>query len=287
MQIGNDILIADAGGTSTRWCLVDCKGTICRDVHAAPINARLQNDLEINASLRSVDILLEAAKTVCFYGAGCAGPEESERMVKQFREIGFAGEVSIASDMTGAARALFGDNPGIACILGTGSNSAYFDGREIVDNVPPMGYILGDEGSGAAIGKRFLWHLLRGFLPEVEEMFFEETKLTVQDIYQKVYREPRANKFLGSLAEFVHWHLDEPRVRAIAQEEFDRFFIYCVERYDIPDGVPLGFIGSLAYYFADMLRYTARQRGFRLERIERSPIAGLIRYHLKDAAHKC
>lgn len=280
MNVGQYILIADAGGTSTQWCLLDNDGTLIRDLNATPINVCVLSDYEINTALRQIDVLLESARVLHFYGAGCGNEEDCNRIIKQLREIGYFGELHIHSDMMGTARALFGNTPGIACILGTGSNSCLYDGEKITANITAMGYILGDEGSGAAIGKLFLKKLLRGDLPgTVTEKFFAHTGWSQSDIYEKVYREPRANKFLASLATFVHDNIDNPRVRAIVEEEFDNFFNNIICRYPNASNLPVSCIGSIAYYFDQSLRAAASRHNMVIDRIERSPIQGLLRYH--------
>lgn len=280
MTIGKDILIADAGGTSTRWCLLGQDGTLIRDLSAAPINTCVLTDYEINAALRQIDVLLESACTLHFYGAGCGNEKECNRIIKQLRDIGYFGELHIHSDMMGAARSLLGHKSGIACIIGTGSNSCLYDGEKIVDNVPAMGYILGDEGSGAAIGKRFLRKLIRGDLPgAVTEKFFASTGWKVSDIYEKVYREPRANQYLASFASFVHENINCPQVRSVVEDEFDIFFRNIICRYKNADKLPISCIGSVAYYFDQSLRAAASRHNMVIDRIERSPVQGLLKFH--------
>lgn len=280
MTIGKDILIADAGGTSTRWCLLGNDGTLIRDLNAAPINACVLSDYEINAALRQIDVLLESAHVLHFYGAGCGNEKECNRIIKQLRGIGYFGELHIHSDLMGAARALLGHNAGIACIIGTGSNSCLYDGEKIVENIPPLGYILGDEGSGTAIGKRFLKKLIRGDLPgAVTEKFFASNGWKVSDIYEKVYREPRANKYLASFANFVYENISTPQVRAVVEDEFDTFFRDIICRYNNATKLPVSCIGSVAYYFDQSLRASASRHNLVIDRIERSPVQGLIKFH--------
>lgn len=282
MELGNDILIADAGGTSTRWCLLSTDGYLKRDMFAAPINVCVQNDRELRAALTPADILLESSKIVYFYGAGCAGEQECERVSNQFRELGFNGELHVNSDILAAARSLLGYNPGIACILGTGSNSCLYTGKEIAANIRPLGYIIGDEGSGASIGKRFLKRLLRDELPlAVYEEFMSVNQLSVSAIYEKVYREPRANKFLASLTHFVQAHINVPEVYTVVEEEFDEFFKGIVCKYSNAAHLPVSFVGSVAYYFSQILRTTASRYGLTINKIEKNPMKGLLKYHNK------
>lgn len=280
MDKDKGILIADAGGTSTRWCLVGCDGVLKQDVGSVPVNVCVSSDEELSAALASVSSLLRSASELYFYGAGCAGTRECERLALCLRESGYDGIPEVYSDMTGAARALFGDKPGLACILGTGSNSCLYDGSGITDNIPPLGYILGDEGGGASIGKRFLKRLIRGDLPkDLSDEFFAREDLTVSDIYAKVYREPRANRFLAGFARFVHEHSDRPEMRAIAEESFAEFLSLIAHGYGDLRECPVGFVGSVAYYFDTLLRAVASRYGIKITDIELTPMDGLIRYH--------
>lgn len=280
MQPGRDILIADAGGTSTRWCLLGADGYVKRDLHAAPVNVCVLDDRMILAAFHAVDVLLESSSAVYFYGAGCATGHECDRVMAAFRETGFTGELHVHSDMFGAARALFGDEGGVACILGTGSNSCLYDGCRIVKNIPPLGFILGDEGGGASIGKRFLKRLIREELPEdIAKSFYAQETQSISDIYEKVYREPRPNKFLASITEFVHDNIHEAAVRGVVEGCFDDFLDVVVSGYGDLRDCPIGFVGSVAYYFDDILRTAASRHGLTVSHIERNPMPGLLRYH--------
>ena len=183
------------------------------------------------------------------------------------------------SDLLGSARALCGHNYGIASILGTGANSCLYDGTSIVMNTPAMGYILGDEGSGASLGKRLLHDLYKGVLSEKVKASFEaETGLVMPEIINKVYRQPLPNRFLASLSTFIHTHLDVPEMRQLVIDTFVDFFRFNIAPYQRPD-LPVSFVGSIAYFFESELREAAESQGFTLGTILRSPIEGLIRFH--------
>lgn len=280
MELRKDILIADAGGTSTRWCLLSKQGYLRRDLYASPINVCVQSDFELRTALQHVSVLLDSSAEVYFYGAGCNSPAECDRITRQFREVDYSGELSVASDMLGAARSLFGNKPGIAAILGTGSNSCLYNGTGVVSNIPPLGFILGDEGSGASIGKRFLKRLIRNdFSNELLNEFLDEYDLDIPAIYAKVYRENKANMFLASLTQFIAKHTDDVRVRAVVQEEFDIFFEDIISRYPDAAAYPIGCIGSIAYYFNDILRTSASRHSLSIDHVERNPMVGLLKYH--------
>ena len=188
-----------------------------------------------------------------------------------------ARQVEAHSDLLGAARALCGHNCGIASILGTGANSCLYDGRRIVANTPALGYILGDEGSGAVLGRRFLNALYKGVLSkEIRDSFEAETGLTMAAIIDRVYRQPLANRFLASLSEFIHRHLDDEAVREIVISNFDDFFLRNIVPYGRRD-LPVSFVGSIAWHYQSELQASAIRQGFTLGTILKTPIEGLLR----------
>ena len=187
--------------------------------------------------------------------------------------------VHVASDMLGAARALCGQHDGIACILGTGSNSALYINGEIADQVSPLGYILGDEGSGAVLGKLLLNAILKRRWPANLLQAFDAAYGTTQaEVIQHVYREPAANRYLGSFTPFLAAHRHEPEVHRLLVEEFGRFIDHNLRHYQRPD-LPLHFTGSIAHHFQAELVEAATERGFTVAQVLQAPLAGLCRYH--------
>ena len=175
----------------------------------------------------------------------------------------------------GGARA-FGCDEGIACILGTGANSCVYDGNEITANVPPLGYILGDEGSGAVLGRMFINALFKcGLSAELRDEFLCETGLTLADIINKVYREPMANRFLASTSLFIHNHLDNNDLRTLVVDNFKAFFRRNVSLYGRRD-LPVGAVGSIAFYYKTELLEAARSEGFEVVKVIKSPMDGLV-----------
>lgn len=189
------------------------------------------------------------------------------------------GLVSVESDMLGAARALCQHKEGIACILGTGSNSCLYDGERIVSNTPPLGYILGDEGSGAYIARMLVANILKGLTSKrIAHLFEEETGLTQETVIDHVYRKPLANKWLASLMPFVKRHKEEGELREIVAEAFDAFVRRNIMQYERKD-LPLNFTGSVAQTYEDILRAAIKSQGMKMGVVIRRPIDGLIRYH--------
>ena len=181
--------------------------------------------------------------------------------------------------MVAAARGLCGHEPGIACILGTGSNSCYYDGKNIVDNVSPLGFILGDEGSGAVLGKLFVSDLLKNQLtPGLKEKFLEQYNLTVGDIIDRVYRKPFPNRFLATFSPFISENLTDPAVHALVLNSFKSFLKRNVMQYDF-EGKPVGFVGSVAFHYREVLEEAVNDMHLKMGKIVQSPMEGLIEYY--------
>ena len=185
-------------------------------------------------------------------------------------------QIEAHSDLLGAARALCGKSEGLACILGTGANSCLYDGHRIIANTPPLGYILGDEGSGAVLGRRFLNALYKGHLGNETKAAFEAgMQLSLSDVIDRVYRQPLPNRWLASLSPFIHSHLDNPDVEALVVDNFSAFIARNIEPYRRRD-LPLQAVGSIAYYYRDQLCQAAKQAGYAVGKVLRSPLDGLL-----------
>ena len=279
------ILIADSGSTKTDWiCLTGDDESTQIEVQTVGLNPFHVSDNEIRGVLTH-DVLPQLGdsnvEAVYFYGSGVR-PEVEGRVEGLLREsFPDAQTVQAHSDLLGACRALCGDEAGIACILGTGANSCVYDGKKIVHNTPALGYILGDEGSGAVLGKHLLHDLYTGVLPHNLRLTFEkEMGLELSEIINKVYREPQANRFLASLSEFIHRHLDEEGIRQMVYNTFSDFINYHVSRYGRHD-LPLSFVGSIAFYYQEQLQLIVQMLGYPMGTILKSPLQGLVAYHSK------
>lgn len=262
-------LIADSGGTKADWALVEGKDV--KSVFSTRgINPFALDDGGINVILR--DELLPQLKggepdTIDFYGAGCRSTQIGRVANLLSSVFPRASRIRVSSDLLGAARALFAEREGIACILGTGANSGIYDGREIVRSMPAMGFIIGDEGSGASLGKRLLSDVFKKQLPEsVCKAFFDEYGISADDVVENTYRKPAANKYLASFVPFIHKHLDIPEVRGIVLSDFEAFFRRNISPYGLPDA-EIGFVGGVACHFAPILRDAASGCGFNIGNI--------------------
>ena len=266
------ILIADSGSTKTDWCVVENGESILR-FKTRGTNPFFEIEVGLLPSLKGFE-----PSAIYFYGAGCAFPEKNDmirRAVNRYLPV----PVEVGSDLLAAARALCGDQPGIACIMGTGSNSCYYDGREIVKNVSPLGFILGDEGSGAVLGKLLIGDVLKDQLPPaLKDQFLTQYELTPALIMDKVYRQPFPNRFLAGFSPFIREHLDEPAIWELVTRSFLAFFTRNVKQYDYFEQ-PVHLVGSVAWYYQDILKEIAFDLGIRLGTIARSPMEGLVAYH--------
>lgn len=270
------ILLADSGSTKTTWRIGELT------LQTQGLNPFFTTTPEI------VDIL---RKELCpylttghfdeiyFYGAGCT-PEKSPIVLEALQEVFSATSISVHSDMLGAARALCQHQPGIACILGTGANSCSYDGENIIDNVSPLGYILGDEGSGAVLGKLFIGAILKNQMPPgLKESFLAQYNTSSAEIIENVYRRPHPNTYLASFAPFIAKHLYIPEVYELAENAFRLFITRNVKQYPITPSTPVHFAGSVAYYFLKPLVSACNLEGITMGNITKSPIDGLFQYH--------
>ncbi|MGM9694896.1 MAG: ATPase [Alloprevotella sp.] len=270
-------LIADSGSTKTDWTLVE-NGNATLRVKTQGMNPLVMTEDAIFRLLREelLPALSDHPERIEFFGAGCRG-KGLERMKATLQAVfGPACSVSVHSDLEGAAVALFGGKSGIACILGTGSNSGVWDGKTLVENTPSMGYILGDEGGGVSLGRRLLSDICKKQLPEaLSRAFWSESGLSVDVIIEQVYRGATPNRFLASHAPFLLSHRREPAVAALLAEEFERFFRRNVCVYRRPD-LPVSFIGGIACAFREEVEAAARRCELQLGQFLQAPMEGLV-----------
>lgn len=280
------ILIADCGSTKIDWCVLSDEKKVAKQVFTMGMNAVMLTEEEMRERI-ATELLPELGpiaskiEAVYFYGAGCLAPEVCSNVSSALRSnLPSARTTEVYTDLLAAARALCGHSSGIACILGTGSNSCYYDGTRIVKNVSPLGYILGDEGSGAVIGKLFLGDVLKNQLPaSVAEEFLTEYHLNLLEIIRRVYKEPQGNRFMASVTPFLSSHINVPEIRSTVYGTFRSFFRRNVRQYDGYGERTVNFVGSIAYHFRPVLEEAAEAEGFKLGTILKSPMEGLVKFH--------
>lgn len=282
-------LVVDSGSTKTDWGFFNTVYDL-KTVKTQGINPCHQSEEEIRNIIRNEllpntqNIDLAAITEVFYYGAGCATESICTQMAALLKEFIPNAAIAVDSDMLGAARALCGHAEGVACVLGTGSNSCLYNGKAIEDQVPSLGYILGDEGSSAALGRRLIGDCLKRQLPEaVSREFMERYSLTKESIIESVYRKPLPNRFIAGFAPFVYEKRAIPEVHKMIIQCFSEFFTRNVINYHKP-WLPVHFVGSLAGSFAEELRETADSLGMTIGKIETSPMNGLVDYHATDKA---
>jgi len=276
------ILIADSGSTKTSWCVAET-GNRLQLLQTSGINPYFQSEEEISDRLREElfpQLVIDSKdiQAVYFYGAGCAF-EKVEVVKKAIASLIHAEVVEVYTDLLAAARSVCCHEAGITCILGTGSNSCFYDGQNIVQNVSPLGYILGDEGSGAVLGKILVGDLLKGVLPdELKEKFLNQYDLTPAQIIDRVYRQPFPNRFLAGLSPFLAENIHEPMMHTLVLNSFKSFITRNVYNYDYKIW-PVHFTGSIALYYKEILTEAASITGIRLGTIVQSPLPGLVAFH--------
>ncbi len=276
------ILIADSGSTKTDWCLVE-HGQLVRQLITKGTNPFFQSEEEISQEIAASllpQLDTHMLQAVYFYGAGCAFPDKIATVHRALsKHLSVQEKIEINTDMLAAARGLCGHQPGIACIMGTGSNSCFYDGKSITSNVSPLGFILGDEGSGAVLGKLLVGDLLKNQMTaELKEKFFQRFGLTPPEIIDRVYRKPFPNRFLASFSPFLAENMEEPSIHALVLQSFKAFLKRNVMQYDYLH-YPVHFIGSIAYYYQQVLREAASETGVQIGYIQQSPMKGLIQFH--------
>lgn len=268
------ILLADSGSTKTKWLLreggVDIESTQTQGINPMHQSESVIKEIlekELSGWLRERKI-----ERVEFYGAGCAEMASCEALRQMLGKVAGCENVTVASDIVGAAKGLLGKERGIACIIGTGANSVLWDGEKILSNVHAGGFILGDEGSGAVLGRRLISDFVKGVAPEnFMKILGEEMGLDYFKVIGKVYREPLPNRWLAGFAKLLGVHREEEYVQRLLREEFARFFERNVMQYEGWRELTVAFVGSIAFCFEKELRETGEAMGVHVGKIMRTP----------------
>ena len=282
------IIIADGGSTKTNWCLVTEEGnkvyfnTEGYNPYFAPTTYIIQS-LQENLP---TDLEIDKITEVNYYGAGCSTPEMRKIVEDAMKVVFNKSKIYIGHDLLAAARALLGHTAGFAAILGTGTNTCIYDGKDIAQNIDSGAYILGDEGSGCYIGKKLLTDYLRGYMPEaVRKNFWDTFKLTPDDVNEQVYTQPRANRFCASFSKFVYdnnVHLEYSG--NLVKTSFEDFFRNLFTHYPNYQRYTFNCIGSVGYNFRNVLEEVVTENGMVVGNIIRSPIDNLVKFHLEAGA---
>ncbi len=277
-------VIADSGSTKTIWVLLSPDGTIKRlnSIGLNPLFVSSEKVEEIvSQTFTGVDI--GGVNEIYFYGAGCSSKERCVIIRKGLVKVFSNSNIEVEHDMLAAARALFVHQKGIAMIFGTGSNSCVYDGKKIAENIPALGYILGDEGSGAFFGLQLIKDFLNNEMPQtLSKQFKESYHLDKDTIITSVYKEPFPNRYLAQFVPFLSQNINNEYVLKMITTGFDLFFKRHILPYPDYREYPLGCIGSVGFYFKDILSLVAQKHRLHFTAIEKSPVEGLINFHKKS-----
>jgi N-acetylglucosamine kinase-like BadF-type ATPase len=279
------ILIADSGSTKCDWALIDEKGTRLGNFETMGLNPYFHNEEIIaNAIKGNAPLALYANKIerIYFYGAGSSTEIMCAIVERGLRSVFPTAEIIVDHDLVGSAYATYDGRPCISCILGTGSNSCFFDGKEISEAVPSLAYILGDEASGSYFGKILLREYFYKKLPADLRTSFEESfNLTKDEFISRIYREPNANVYLASFTRFIGQHAHHPHVMNWVVNGMKEFIDIHVKSFENWENTPVHFVGSISHYFEHCLEIAAKEEGILLGQIIKKPIDGLVNYHVK------
>ncbi|MDG5800268.1 ATPase [Marinilabiliaceae bacterium ANBcel2] len=275
------IIIADSGSTKTTWTFIKKTGEIVNQVKTKGINPFYQSKEEISHIIKEeISFKVNTPVEVHFYGAGCANEEKNSLVKNAITQVWNTSQINVESDLLAAARSLCKHRPGIACIMGTGSNSCVYDGKTIINHVSPLGYILGDEGSGAVLGKKLVADILKQQLPNEIIKEFENTySYSAAEILDRVYKQPFPNRFLAQFTYFLSKNRDHNKIKNLIVSSFIEFFKRNIDQYENAKHQPVHFTGSIAWYFKDLLEEAAKECGYQIEEISKDPMNGLIEYH--------
>lgn len=278
------ILIADSGGSKIDWRMLNHDGTIGQ-AHCAGFNPYYQpvSDLRKNIEEVLLPVINEPVTKIFYYGAGLSSEKNIETIQLAFASYFADAKIEVGWDLLAAARALCGNEPGIACILGTGSNSCLYDGKAIIGNVANLGWILADEGSGTDMGKRLVVDCFREKMPKtLTAQFHNRFPWSREEVLEKVYQGEKPSAFLASFSKFIFQHLKEPYCYQLVYRCFADFYENNIMKYEDYATLKVHFTGSIAFYFSDVLRQVANDKGITVKNILEGPIAGLALYHQKD-----
>jgi len=279
------ILIVDSGSTKSDWALLDLKGNRLGDFDTMGLNPYFHTEEVIaNAVFANQPLAAYADKisSVYFYGAGSSTPTMQEIVQNGLKRVFKKAEIVVDHDMVGCAYSTYDGEDCVSCILGTGSNSCGFNGKEIWESVPSLAYILGDEASGSWYGKILLREYFYKKLPEDLNASFEQTySITKDELINKVYREPNANVYLASFTRFIGQHAHHPHVINFVTKGMVEFIDIHVKSFDNWQNMPVHFVGSVSHYFKHCLEAAAKETGMRLGQVIKKPIDGLVTYHIR------
>lgn len=276
-------LIADSGSTKTDWVLID-RDKVFSNLKTIGFNPYFQTKEQISKELQQnlkpfLSEHISKISHIYYYGAGCSNETNCKIVLDGIYQALELRNIDIHHDLLAAARALCGQKPGIACILGTGSNSCLYDGKKVIENVPSVGYLFGDDGSGAHIGKTLIQAYFDNSLPEKIRLEFEKNGYHREEILDNVYKKGMPSRYLASVSKFVSAHLKDPYMRKLVKSCFVSFFHKQIGKYSNSREYTVNSVGSIGFYYKEILAEVVNEEGYKLGKVIESPIDGLIDYH--------
>ncbi len=280
-------LIADSGSTKTEWALIE-KGNVIQKILTKGFNPYYYEKDDFISDLKTSlqgKFPFDKIEKIFFYGAGCSSENNCALVKASLNNVFSNALITVEHDLFAAGLALLGNGNGIACILGTGSNSCLWQNKKIIDNIPSLGYMLGDEGSGTHIGKLLLKGILLGEADKkLIDTFYSSFNLDFNKSLDKVYKEPNPNLFYSSISPFANKHIDNSFCTFIVKQSFTKFIERYISKYNDFQILPVSFVGSVAFHFQDILKIILQENNIILGRILRDPMEGLVEYHLRNNA---
>ena len=278
------ILIADSGSTKCSWALCNKKQGLIREIKTIGFNPYFITKTDILLHLKKSELknYRKNVKKIFFYGAGCSSAKQNNLIKEPLEDFFKNAKIIVNHDLNAACYAMYNNNPNITCILGTGSNSCYYDGENIIENAPALGFLIGDEASGNYFGKKLLNLYFNHNLPiKLKQKFEDQFETDLGNIKEKIYNNTRANVYLAKYFPFISQNKNHQEIKDLIYESLNNFFLLHICCYKNYKKVEINFIGSVAYALADEINIVANEKNCTIGNIIKNPIHNLIKYHLK------
>lgn len=278
------LIVCDSGSTKADWMVAE-NGKVIEEFSTMGFNPFFHDAEKVFSELNKSEAALKLRNekaTIYFFGAGCSSPQRNEIIKTGLQKFFTVAEINVDHDMLGAALAACGNSAGLVCILGTGSNTAFYDGKKLSETIHGLGYIMGDEGSGSYYGRKLITSFLYRIMPEdLRQKFFEKYKMTKEVMNENVYHRPNANVYLASFSPFLSENKNHPWIQQLVRRGMKDFYETNIISYPEHKTYPVHFIGSIAFYFSDILQSVADECGFKVGKIIVRPVEELMKYYLE------
>lgn len=277
------IAIVDGGSTKCDWVILENDGTEVLKTETVGFNPNIIKSELITIEIEKNQALIkfkDYLENIFFYGSGCGTPENKLIVEREIQKVFPNAKISVKEDLLAAAYAAYRGVPAIVCILGTGSNACYFDGEKVKTELPSLGFLIGDEGSGSALGKQLVRHyFMKKLPPDLHQQFTEIYQLNIDDLLKNMYHNPRANAYMADFTRFIVDRKTHPYFQNFIYKELKNFLEFQVMPYEECRDSEVNFIGSVAYFFEDTLRAAAADFHFKIGTVVQKPIESLVNYH--------